>query len=182
MDDGERLMAIKKHYDKTWEVMAKDLDVKATQSFQDVRSGKSRMSRSLIERILNKYPEINAEWLVTGRGTMLCNTTSQLASVAVLFPGTTHTQRVEVATDCYPQGATLALRKIEEPALLLCGEDYVFRTVEFCRVRRLLDRDESGGFLLASSQSSRATLVAADELLDVYEILGYWVRRTAEVE
>lgn len=49
-------------------------------SVSHVLSGRNKPSLDFITKILSTYPEINAEWLITGKGEILANT-NKLSSV-----------------------------------------------------------------------------------------------------
>lgn len=42
------------------------------QSFYDIKKGKQRISRSIVDKIVASYPQLNAAFLLSGEGGMLC--------------------------------------------------------------------------------------------------------------
>lgn len=50
-------------------------------SISHLLSGRNKPSFDFIEKMLNAYPEVNAQWLITGKGNMLNNQPSLFQSV-----------------------------------------------------------------------------------------------------
>ena len=66
---SDRLMLVIRHLNLSINAFAKSIDVSQALLFN---YAKGRMpSVTFIEKILTKYPEINIEWLITGKGEML---------------------------------------------------------------------------------------------------------------
>ncbi|KPK86377.1 MAG: hypothetical protein AMS27_05235 [Bacteroides sp. SM23_62_1] len=67
---NERLNSILKHFKISSSQFADEIGVQRS-SVSHVLSGRNRPGFDFIQRILMKFPEINAEWLITGAGEML---------------------------------------------------------------------------------------------------------------
>ncbi|MDR2684407.1 MAG: helix-turn-helix domain-containing protein [Prevotellaceae bacterium] len=68
---SERLILVIKHINLSTSAFAKNIGISQPQMFNYTKS--RQPSLTIIEKILEKYPEISAEWLVTGKGEMLKN-------------------------------------------------------------------------------------------------------------
>jgi transcriptional regulator with XRE-family HTH domain len=66
---SSRLEAVLEHLGITAYKMAKDLGVKAA-SIGNFRAGKTNPSFDFVEKLLTRYPMINANWLIVNKGEM----------------------------------------------------------------------------------------------------------------
>ena len=71
MEDKNRLVEILKHIGLKKNTLAKELGYTNGSVFYQIETGRNGISTSLARKITNKYPEINYEWILTGKGTML---------------------------------------------------------------------------------------------------------------
>ena len=71
MEDKNRLVEILKHIGARKNTLAKELGYTNGSVFYQIETGRNGISTSLARKITNKYPEINYEWILTGKGTML---------------------------------------------------------------------------------------------------------------
>ena len=70
IEQGDRLKKIRKYFKVNQQELAKILKTK--QSFiSNIENGKKGLSRNLLTKISNVYPEINQNWLLTGEGEMI---------------------------------------------------------------------------------------------------------------
>ena len=142
------------------------------------------LSTRVIEQILNFYKDLNPNWLLYGEGEMLFPSTKgkiplydDVASVGGYneivanvddqyrmteyidagdwFPSATSAihhygdSMVE-----YPSGCILALKRVNDPRLLINGENYVIETDEFRITKQI--QDDGGDYIMAYS-SNRET-------------------------
>ena len=127
------------------------------------------LSRKVIEKIENFYTDLNTEWLITGEGEMLKSTckiplydTASIGGVNEMTADMTAAQPAEwinagdwfpKATSAiyhygdsmneYPSGCILVLKRVNNPALLVNGENYVIETDEFRITKQLQDDGDS---------------------------------------
>lgn len=66
----ERIVQLLSHLDLTSAQFADIIGVQRS-SISHILSGRNKPSFDFIQKILIKYPEINADWLLTGRGNLL---------------------------------------------------------------------------------------------------------------
>jgi transcriptional regulator with XRE-family HTH domain len=66
----ERLQILMSHYGYTAARLADEIGVQRS-GISHILSGRNQPSYDFILKITNTFPEINAEWLLTGRGDML---------------------------------------------------------------------------------------------------------------
>lgn len=141
------------------------------------------ITESMAIKIISAFPEINKAWLISGEGKMLVNETSKKIplyndvatiggnneQVANVDDAARPTEWVDAgdwfpsATSAihhygdsmveYPSGCILALKRVNDPRLLINGENYVIETDEFRITKQLQD---DGDFIMAYS-SNRET-------------------------
>lgn len=131
-------------------------------------TGKREPSEQIVRRFANLYPEINSSWLLSGEGEMLrippkgqiplyddatiggvnemvANVGDQArpaewVNAGDWFPNATSAMHhygdsmIE-----YPSGCILALKRVNDPRLLINGENYVIETDEFRITKQLQD-------------------------------------------
>ncbi len=68
MSDFERIVEVAKIENLSLNALAKQLGLKTSQRFYDIKAGKHGISRDLAEKIQAKYLNINLSWLLTGEG------------------------------------------------------------------------------------------------------------------
>ena len=71
MEDDLRIKEILLHLALRKNTFAKNIGLNNASIFNHIESGRNGISAGLARKITNKYPEINYEWVLTGRGTML---------------------------------------------------------------------------------------------------------------
>lgn len=132
------------------------------------------LSDRVIEQILNFYTDLNKVWLLTGEGNMLAKRKIPLyddptiGGVNELAANVDDSARPTEWIDAgdwfptatsaihhygesmveYPSGCILALKRVNDPTLLINGENYVIETDEF-RVTKQIQDD--GDFITAYS-------------------------------
>lgn len=141
------------------------------------------ITESMAIKIISAFPEINKAWLISGEGKMLVNETSKKIplyndvatiggnneQVANVDDAARPTEWIDAgdwfpsATSAihhygdsmveYPSGCILALKRVNDPRLLINGENYVIETDEFRITKQLQD---DGDFIMAYS-SNRET-------------------------
>lgn len=67
---NERVNSILKHFKLSSSQFADEIGVQRS-SVSHVLSGRNKPGFDFIKKIMSKFPEINAEWLITGAGEML---------------------------------------------------------------------------------------------------------------
>lgn len=123
------------------------------------------LSDRVIEQILNFYTDLNKVWLLTGEGDMLAKrkiplydnptiggvnemaapvdeaaTPSEWIDAGDWFPNATSAMHHygDSMTE-YPSGCILALKRVNDPRLLINGENYVIETDEFRVTKQIQD-------------------------------------------
>ena len=71
MDDKERLEAIIEYTGKRINALAKDLGFNNGSILYNIKSERNGISASLATKIAERYPEINQNWVWTGKGKMI---------------------------------------------------------------------------------------------------------------
>jgi len=71
MDDKERLEAILEYTGKRINALAKDLGFPNGNVLYNIKGERNGFSASLAANIAERYPEINQNWVWTGKGTMI---------------------------------------------------------------------------------------------------------------
>ena len=71
MDDKERLEAILEYTGKRINGLAKDLGFPNGNILYNIKGERNGISASLAAKIAERYPEINQNWIWTGKGTMI---------------------------------------------------------------------------------------------------------------
>ncbi len=73
MTVSERIEAILEYKKLNKNQLGKMIQGKRSNIIYDILSGKQKISGNVLEKIVILFPEINANWLVTGKGEMLPN-------------------------------------------------------------------------------------------------------------
>lgn len=96
LTDYQKIELIRKFKDFTSDSKLADfLGLKNSQVFYDIKAGKHRLSRKIIDIILDKIPELNKNWLLTGEGDMTTNN----SQISVKIENSAISQ-VDSATNC----------------------------------------------------------------------------------
>lgn len=173
-----RFEEVAKHYGLSIKGLGEKLNFKSPQKFYDIKSGKTRgISRNLLDAVKENLPEINSTWLLTGEGDMLSmkkkiplyddatigGVNEQAAIVddsarptewidaGDWFP--TATAAIHHYGDSmveYPSGCILALKRVNDPTLLISGAIYVIETDEYRITKKILD---DGDYIMAYSSN-----------------------------
>ena len=75
----ERIKAFMNHLELTSNAFAKSISVDPS-NFNKMLSGNQTISKKTIDKISNRYPELNKKWLLTGEGDMLKDVSVQQTS------------------------------------------------------------------------------------------------------
>lgn len=173
-----RFEEVAKHYGLSIKGLGEKLNFKSPQKFYDIKSGKTRgISRNLLDAVKENLPEINSTWLLTGEGDMLSKkkkiplyddaTIGGVNEQAAIvddsarptewidagdwFP--TATAAIHHYGDSmveYPSGCILALKRVNDPTLLISGAIYVIETDEYRITKKILD---DGDYIMAYSSN-----------------------------
>ena len=146
------------------------------------RKGTTNLGLKAVERILKIYNDINREWLLTGEGEMIRGAKRRIplydndvtiggvdAMTANVGDSARPTEWIDAgdwfpnATSAmhhygdsmteYPSGCILALKRVNDPTLLINGENYVIETDEFRITKQLQDE----GDCIVAYSSNRET-------------------------
>ena len=180
-----RIEKVAEYYGISMLALSKRIGRKDAQVFYDMKSGKVQgISSNLLEKFKESLPEINMVWLQTGEGNMLAKRKIPLyddptiGGVNELAANVDDSARPTEWIDAgdwfptatsaihhygesmveYPSGCILALKRVNDPTLLINGENYVIETDEF-RVTKQIQDD--GDFITAYS-TNRETYPAGD--------------------
>lgn len=170
-----RIEKVAEYYGISMLALSKRIGRKDAQVFYDMKSGKVQgISSNLLEKFKESLPEINMVWLQTGEGNMLAKRKIPLyddptiGGVNELAANVDDSARPTEWIDAgdwfptatsaihhygesmveYPSGCILALKRVNDPTLLINGENYVIETDEF-RVTKQIQDD--GDFITAYS-------------------------------
>ena len=170
-----RIEKVAEYYGISMLALSKRIGRKDAQVFYDMKSGKVQgISSNLLEKFKESLPEINMVWLQTGEGDMLAKRKIPLyddptiGGVNELAANVDDSARPTEWIDAgdwfptatsaihhygesmveYPSGCILALKRVNDPTLLINGENYVIETDEF-RVTKQIQDD--GDFITAYS-------------------------------
>lgn len=170
-----RIEKVAEYYGISMLALSKRIGRKDAQVFYDMKSGKVQgISSNLLEKFKESLPEINIVWLQTGEGDMLAKRKipiyddPTIGGVNELAANVDDSARPTEWIDAgdwfptatsaihhygesmveYPSGCILALKRVNDPTLLINGENYVIETDEF-RVTKQIQDD--GDFITAYS-------------------------------
>ena len=73
MNDKERIEALIKYSGKRINAFAIEIGLPNGNIFYNIKNGRNGISASLALKISKTYPEIDQNWLLTGKGEMLIN-------------------------------------------------------------------------------------------------------------
>ena len=170
MNDKERIEALMREYGLKPRKLALSVGV-TPQNIYDIQKGKHGISKELADKISTKYLNISRLWLLTGEGEMtwqgkripLYDDTATIGglngTVACVDDAARPTEWIDAgdwfptATSAihhygdsmveYPSGCILALKRVNDPHLLINGENYVIETDEFRITKQLQDDGEA---------------------------------------
>ena len=163
-----RFEQIASHYGLSFRALGKRLNLSSAQVFYDMKSGKIQgVSRKILESVKENLPEINSSWLVTGDGEMLNSSKKKIPlyddvtiggvneQAALVDDASRPTEWIDAgdwfpsATSAihhygdsmveYPSGCVLVLKRVQDPNLLLNGENYVIETDEYRITKQIQD-------------------------------------------
>ena len=83
MTDYERFKAIIRHINKPINSIAKEIGV-SQPSLKSCVDGNNNPSFDTIQKLILKYPEINSNWLLSGKGEMLLNDETKMTEKKVV--------------------------------------------------------------------------------------------------
>lgn len=78
MDDRARLKLLIEHVGIRRNTLAKELGYTNASVFYQIEIGRNGISANLAKKIAKKYPEINQNWLLTGKGKMILEDTIKI--------------------------------------------------------------------------------------------------------
>ena len=164
--DNNRIEILMRHLGMNARKLAMSVGV-SPQTIYDIQKGKHGISKDLAEKISAKYLNVSRLWLLTGEGEMLSKgkkiplydddvTIGGVnGSVANVDDAASPTEWIDAgdwfpnATSAihhygdsmteYPSGCILALKRVNNPSLLINGENYVIETDEFRITKQIQD-------------------------------------------
>ena len=164
--DNNRIEILMRHLGMNARKLAMSVGV-SPQTIYDIQKGKHGISKDLAEKISAKYLNVSRLWLLTGEGEMLSKgkkiplydddvTIGGVnGSVANVDDAASPTEWIDAgdwfpnATSAihhygdsmteYPSGCILALKRENNPSLLINGENYVIETDEFRITKQIQD-------------------------------------------
>ena len=71
MKGSEKIEKILQYLDINPSKLSSNLELKHVQNIYDIQNDKVNISKEMAKKIVNKYPEFNISWLLTGDGNML---------------------------------------------------------------------------------------------------------------
>lgn len=181
----------------TTNAFAQHIGMTRSEGLYQIKSGRCGITRNIANLIVDRYPQINAAWLLTGFGSMYADgtTTEQvpfydceladIANVGALVPTSymyvpqVHNAQIAVAyqsddmTPQVPCGTILFLQR-SEPTSLVYGNEYVVITPQWSVMRRVrLSQNEDELRLLANDPSQFDDMVVKRaDILAVFDVKG----------
>ncbi len=165
-NDNNRIEVLMRHLGLNARKLAMSVGV-SPQTIYDIQKGKHGISKDLAEKISAKYLNVSRLWLLTGDGEMLSKgkriplydddmTIGGVnGSIANVDDAARPTEWIDAgdwfpnATSAihhygdsmteYPSGCILALKRVNNPSLLINGENYVIETDEFRITKQIQD-------------------------------------------
>ena len=196
-----RLEAVIKWADMSTNFFSRQIGLSRPDIFYNIKSGKGNLSHNLAKRIVDRFPEISAAWLLTGEGTMLgapsndCRipfyegrvtgnmllgqkdvTPSQYLYVPIVEDCDCAFRSYDdaMAADIMP-GSIVFLKKTDLNAIIP-GGIYVVVSTNFILLRRVyvaLQEDGSRELSLNGSNGAYDTLkVAEDQVKHIFRVVG----------
>ena len=167
--DNNRIEILMRHLGMNARKLAMSVGV-SPQTIYDIQKGKHGISKDLAEKISAKYLIISKLWLLTGEGEMLSKgkriplydddvtiggVNGSMANVddaarptewidaGDWFPNATSAiHHYGDSMTEYPSGCILALKRVNNPSLLINGENYVIETDEFRITKQIQDEGD----------------------------------------
>ena len=164
--DNNRIEILMRHLGMNARKLAMSVGV-SPQTIYDIQKGKHGISKDLAEKISAKYLNVSRLWLLTGEGEMLSKENriplydddvtigGVNGSMANVDDAARPTEWIDAgdwfpnATSAihhygdsmteYPSGCILALKRVNNPSLLINGENYVIETDEFRITKQIQD-------------------------------------------
>ena len=165
-NDNNRIEVLMRHLGLNARKLAMSVEV-SPQTIYDIQKGKHGISKDLAEKISAKYLNISKLWLLTGEGEMLSKgkriplydddvtiggVNGSMANVddaarptewidaGDWFPNATSAiHHYGDSMTEYPSGCILALKRVNNPSLLINGKNYVIETDEFRITKQIQD-------------------------------------------
>jgi len=75
--------------------LAKELGYKSNVKIQHIKSGRNGISSEVASDIVNKYPDINYNWLLTGKGEMI-NSVDEIENISTEFSSLPINKQLEI--------------------------------------------------------------------------------------
>lgn len=196
MTPYEKAQAIKEFARMNWKTLAHELGLKSQQTFSDIKRGKHGLSKNLCESILERFPEINRDWLLFDEGEMLSKDAEFRTLVAGeesarfgLFKVGNFFRKAELAvkvmTDAmteYPVGSIVLLSRVKDPAEITFGNNYYIESANNTWIRRLHKGNEHASYLLCATNRNLDEFnkpryenleLPEDKIMRIFRILGY---------
>jgi len=167
--DNNRIEILMRHLGMNARKLAMSVGV-SPQTIYDIQKGKHGISKDLAEKISAKYLNVSRLWLLTGEGEMLSKgkriplydddvtiggVNGSMANVddaarptewidaGDWFPNATSAiHHYGDSMTEYPSGCILALKRVNNPSLLINGENYVIETDEFRITKQIQDEGD----------------------------------------
>jgi transcriptional regulator with XRE-family HTH domain len=164
--NNNRIEILMRHLGMNARKLAMSVGV-SPQTIYDIQKGKHGISKDLAEKISAKYLNVSRLWLLTGEGEMLSKENriplydddvtigGVNGSMANVDDAARPTEWIDAgdwfpnATSAihhygdsmteYPSGCILALKRVNNPSLLINGENYVIETDEFRITKQIQD-------------------------------------------
>ena len=70
MTDSEKITAMLDYLQISARQFANDIGLSQVQTIYDIQHGRCKMSKAIFKRIIETYPQFNADWLLSGNGDM----------------------------------------------------------------------------------------------------------------
>lgn len=174
---------------------AQHIGMSRSEGLYQIKSGRCSVTRHIADMVVDKYPQINKAWLLTGYGSMYADGSiseqvpfydcplSRVVEYETMQPRLyMHVPQVTSADlavayqdedmmPLVPSGTTLFLRKVS-PQDMLYGNEYVIVTAGWAAMRRVRLMSEPTSLRLEANDTSRFDdmVVQRDDIVAAFEV------------
>lgn len=198
-DNWNRIHAVIKWAGMTTNFFAHYIGLSCGENLYQIKRGNNGISKDVAERVVNKFPDINKAWLLTGEGSMFANDASSASQIPFYNVDVESALREESLGEptfnmfipqikkcdlamiynghamgkTTPAGTILFLKKSAIDAIIPGGE-YVVLSTNFTTLRKIRKTRVSDMLtLVAGDRKSFDDIeIAKSEILSLYHVVG----------
>ena len=109
----DRILKIIRHYNLSISEFSREIGLNSAATIQKIITYKRKASPKTTGKILNRFPEVQYDWLITGQGEMLKKETKSKSVIDVDEMTVTTSQITKYLKDNYPQSWTSIAKSLE---------------------------------------------------------------------